>query len=175
MMIPTLQTDRLTLRGPEARDWPAFRDFFTSARSIHTGGPKDPKAAWILFAAELGHWQIHGFGMWSVTLRDDTSIGLVGCWYPDHWPEKEIGWLIWDGYEGQGYAVEAAKAARAHCYGPLNWTTAVSYIHRDNTRSIALAERLGCTHDAAAAHPDPEDMVYRHPSPSDLGPSEIRT
>ena len=173
-MIPTLTTDRLTLRSPEARDWPAFRNFFLSDRSEYTGGPyDDPKRAWILFAAELGHWTLQGFGMWSVTLKDDTPIGLVGCWFPaggepGGWPEKEIGWLLWDGYEGQGYAYEAAQAARAHCYGPLGWPTAVSYIHRDNARSITLAERLGCTLDPSAVHPNPDALIYRHPAPEAL-------
>lgn len=176
-MIPVLQTERLTLRGPEAADWPAFRDYFASDRSAYTGGPKDEKQAWTIFAAEFGHWTIHGFGMWTVALKDGTPvgptpIGLVGCWYPAGWPEREIGWLMWDGFEGQGFAAEAAIAARTQCYGPLNWTTAVSYIHRDNARSIALANRLGCIRDAAAIHPNPDALVYRHPSPSDLALQE---
>ena len=167
-MIPTLTTPRLTLRGPEARDFPAFRDYFLSERSLYTGGPyEDAKKAWILFAAELGHWHLHGFGMWTVEL-DGAAIGLVGCWYPEGWPEKEIGWLLWDGFEGHGYAQEAARAVRAHCYGPLGWPTAVSYIHRDNARSIALAERLGCARDDAAVHPNSDALVYRHPSPQEV-------
>lgn len=171
-MIPTLHTDRLTLRGPEAADWPAFRDYFASDRSRYTGGPyENDKKTWTLFAAEIGHWYLHGFGMWSVTL-DDTPIGLVGCWYPEGWPEKEIGWLMWDGFEGKGYAFEAANAVRRQCYGPFGWSTAVSYIHRDNARSIALAERLGCIPDADAAHPNPDALVYRHPAPSDLAQQE---
>ncbi len=97
-----------------------------------------------------------------------TAIGMVGCWYPDQWPEKEIGWLLWDGFEGQGLAVEAAIAARTQCYGPFGWTTAVSYIHTDNARSIALADRLGCTHDASAVHPNPDALVFRHPTPKEV-------
>lgn len=167
-MIPVLQTERLTLRGPETKDWPAFRDFFATDRAAYTGGIKDEKAAWMIFAAEFGHWAIHGFGMWTVTQSDDTPIGLVGCWYPESWPEKEIGWLIWDGFEGQGYAHEAALAVRAHCYDTLAWPTAVSYIHRDNARSIALATRLGCTLDASAIHPNKDACVYRHPAPQEI-------
>lgn len=166
-MIPVLHTERLTLRGPEARDWPAFRDYFASDRAAYTGGPKDEKQAWILFAAELGHWALHGFGMWTVT-RDDTPIGLVGCWFPATWPEREIGWLLWDGHEGQGYAFEAAQAARAQCYGPFGWPTAVSYIHRENARSIALAERLGCGPDAVATQPNAGALVFRHPAPQEI-------
>lgn len=172
-MIPVLRTDRLTLRGPEARDFPAFRDYFLSQRSIYTGGPHaDSRQAWMLFAAELGHWDLHGFGMWTV-VHGDTPIGLVGCWYPlggydGGWPEHELGWLLWDGYEGQGYAREATVAARAAAYGQFGWTTAVSYIAPANARSIALAERLGCIRDGAAVKPKPDTLVYRHPSPEAL-------
>ena len=48
---------------------------------------------------------------------------------------------------------------------PLGWTTAVSYIDRDNARSIALARRIGCTEDPDAVASDPEDFVFRHPAP----------
>jgi RimJ/RimL family protein N-acetyltransferase len=121
----------------------------------------------MFFAAELGHWHLHGFGMWTVE-HNGQPIGLVGCWYPETWPEREIGWLLWDGFEGQGFATEAALATREQCYGPLGWDTAVSYIHRDNVRSIALAERLGCTRDASAVHPNPDALVYRHPYPAEV-------
>jgi RimJ/RimL family protein N-acetyltransferase len=41
----------------------------------------------------------------------------------------------------------------------------VSYIDRNNSRSIALAERLGAVPDPDAATPDnSDDLVYRHPS-----------
>ncbi|QBY01543.1 N-acetyltransferase [Rhodophyticola sp. CCM32] len=163
-MIPTLTTDRLHLRGPDARDWPGFLDYFTSERSQFTGGPLEPRPAWVLFAAEIGHWAIHGFGMWSVTRKeDDTAIGLIGCWYPEGWPEKEIGWLLWPRAEGQGYAYEAATAVRAHVYNTLRWSTAVSYIAPGNIRSIALAERLGARLDPSATKPKPDTLVYRHP------------
>ncbi|WP_341863692.1 GNAT family N-acetyltransferase [Gymnodinialimonas sp. 57CJ19] len=168
-MIPVLHTKRLTLRGPEPGDWPGFRDYFASERAAYTGGQKDEKQAWTIFAAEFGHWAIRGFGMWTVE-HAGTPVGIVGCWYPAGWPEKEIGWMLWENAEGKGIAFEAAQAVRAHCYGPFGWTSAVSYIHRDNARSIALAERLGCQLDAAATHPNPDALVYRHPSPQEAAP-----
>jgi RimJ/RimL family protein N-acetyltransferase len=52
-----------------------------------------------------------------------------------------MGWALYDGYEGQGYATEAAKAARDWAQGRL--ASLVSYTHASNTRSVAVAERLG--------------------------------
>ncbi|MFQ5437323.1 MAG: GNAT family N-acetyltransferase [Paracoccaceae bacterium] len=165
MMIPKLETERLTLRGPAGQDVNAFVDFFTSQRSIHVGGPLTPRLAWRMFAAEIGHWHIMGCGMWTVTLKgDDTALGLVGCWHPADWPEREIGWLLWENAEGKGYALEAASAARDFAFGSLAWTTAVSYIEANNVRSIRLAERLGAKLDRNAKYPgDSNGLVYRHP------------
>ena len=167
---PVLTTDRLTLRGPALGDLDTFVEFYTSDRSAYVGGPLTKDAAWRLFATEIGHWHLRGFGMWTVTLNgDDTALGMVGCWYPDGWPEREVGWLLWPDAEGKGFAFEAAQAALTHAFGTLGWHTAVSYIDAPNTRSVALAERLGATLDKAARTPEFDDgaevLVYRHLSP----------
>ena len=165
----TLQTGRLVLRRPAAGDWPAFRDFMDSDRAVHFGMQGDVGRSFRAFAAELGHWDIFGYGMWAVTLRgDDTALGLIGPWTPPDWPEPEIGWMIFDAAtEGTGIATEAARAARTHAFNVLGWQTAVSYIAPDNTRSIALAEKLGAVRDPKAAVPAryPDSGVWRHPAP----------
>lgn len=168
--IPVLETERLVLRAPAPKDESDYVAFFTSDRAKYVGGTPSPIKAFQAFALEVGHWAIRGFGMWAVTRRgDDTALGYVGCWRPGGWPENELGWMLWDQAEGKGYAQEAAVAAREYAYGTLGWTTAVSYIDRPNKRSIALAERLGCTRDRSAPTPEDDDcLVYRHPRPEDL-------
>lgn len=159
-----LKSDRLTLRRPVADDWPAFHDFMMSDRSTAFGSHKNLAKSWRAFAAELGHWEIFGYGMWAVTRHDDdTAVGLVGPWTPPDWPEPEIGWMILsDTAEGTGIATEAAKAALAHAYDSLGWDTIVSYIAPDNARSIRLAEKLGAVLDTAATGPAADTLVYRH-------------
>ncbi|MEV8466246.1 GNAT family N-acetyltransferase [Fluviibacterium sp. DFM31] len=163
-----LTTERLILRRPAPDDWPTFQGWAMSDRAAMAGGRKDLGGAWRQFASVLGHWQIRGFGMWALTRPgDDTCFGMVGPWFPADWPETELGWILFDGAEGQGYASEAARAARRHAYDVLGWSTAVSYIEPDNLRSIAVAERLGATLDPQAAQPKPDtpQLVYRHPGP----------
>lgn len=171
-MTLTLETERLTMRRPNGSDWPAFRDFYASDRSKGVGGPTHIGPAWRHFASELGHWEIRGFGMWTVTLRgNDKAVGLVGPWTPEDWPENEVGWLIFDEtLEGKGVATEAAQAAVAHAYAVLGWDTVVSYVGPDNIRSARLAEKLGAVHDVNAPVPDryPDTLVYRHPKPESL-------
>jgi RimJ/RimL family protein N-acetyltransferase len=162
---PRLETARLVLRGPEPEDLEPFLQFFTSGRA----GPNrlDRPDAWRLFATVIGHWHLRGFGCWTVTRRgSDAPIGLVGGLKLENWPEREIGWFLWDGAEGRGYATEAARAALDHAFGALGWPTAVSYIDTDNHRSIRVAERLGAKVDPDADHPgDDPLLVYRHPAP----------
>jgi RimJ/RimL family protein N-acetyltransferase len=164
-----LQTARLILRQPAAGDWPAFRDFMQSDRAAFFHQQGNIGSIWRSFAAELGHWDIFGYGMWVVNRSgDDTAIGLVGPWTPPDWPESEIGWMIFDpATEGTGIASEAARASVTHAFEVLGWTTAVSYIHPDNTRSIGLAEKLGAVRDAHAPMPasHPDSSAWRHPAP----------
>ncbi|MEO0380118.1 MAG: GNAT family N-acetyltransferase [Pseudomonadota bacterium] len=165
---PTLTTERLTLRAPQPQDAPAFMQFYSTERSQFTGGPMTPRQAWNFFATELGHWVMNGFGMFTVTRHgDDTALGIVGHWYPHTWPEREVGWVLFDpASEGQGIAYEAAQACLTHAYDTLHWDTIVSYIAPANAASIALAERLGAQRDASAT-PIPSDkpcLVYRHAS-----------
>ena len=167
---PTLRTGRLTLRAPLPGDLDGFIAYFATDRSQFTGGPKTAREAWNYFGTEIGHWVMRGYGMFTVTRHgDDTALGIVGHWHPNTWPEREIGWVLFDpADEGQGIAFEAAQACLEHAYDTLNWDTAVSYIAPENTASIALAERFGAT-PATDAAPPPSTIpaaVYRHLSPS---------
>jgi len=162
-MTDRLTTQRLVLRRPDGRDTQAYIDFFTSERARYIERMSET-AAWRAFAIEAGHWTIRHWGMFTVCLAgdEDTPIGLVGPWYPADWPEKEIGWILYPGHEGAGYAEEAARATLTHAFCMLGWDTAVSYIDPANSRSIALAEKLGARRDDAAPRKNPGDLVYRH-------------
>ncbi|WP_412506531.1 GNAT family N-acetyltransferase [Roseovarius sp. SYSU LYC5161] len=170
---PALETGRLTLRAPGPQDWDACAAFLCSDRARHLGGPHTRPDAWRSFGHLVGHWVLRGYGMFVFCLKgSDAALGAVGPLYPEGWAEPEIGWSVWSkAHEGKGYVAEAAAAARDHAFVGLGWTTAVSYIDADNTRSIALAERLGCRYDADAALPALPNwegtLVYRHPAPGD--------
>lgn len=172
--IPVLETKRLVLRGPEAEDYPNFKATFTSYRARYMGGPLNPYEAWMLYAAEVGHWQIRGYGMWMIHDRvTDKTLGMAGGWSPAGWPERELAWIIWPEVAGHGYALEATHAARDYLYKQKGWDGAVSYIDPKNLDSIRLAERLGAVKDKEAQTIDGNDAVYRHPSPEQLANSQI--
>lgn len=167
---PVLTTARLVMRAPLPADWPHFRDFFLSERARFVrSGDMDAERAWRVFASIIGHWVLRGWGSFVFTLKsDDTPIGSCGPWFPEGWPEREIGWMVWDeAHTGKGYAQEAAEAAIRFAYDELGWDSAVSYVNTRNLPSIRLAERLGAVPDPDAASPKPGEgetlAIYRHP------------
>jgi len=166
--VPTLTTKRLTLRDPRASDQTGFVEFFLSHRAKYAGGSLDRAKAAQEFAEMVAHWPLHGFGSFIMIRHDnDQAIGHVGGLRPAGWPEPELGWSIWrDRDEGQGYAHEAVVAVRDHLFTDCGWTTAVSYVAPDNTRSLAFAERLGAYRDNGAQTPAGlRCFAYRHPIP----------
>ncbi len=172
--IPVLETRRLVLRAPEAEDYPDFKATFASYRSRFMGGPLNPYEAWMLYAAEIGHWEIRGFGMWMIHDRETgRTLGMAGGWQPAKWPEREIAWIIWPDKAGHGYALEAADLVRRYFYKNQGWESAVSYLDPKNLDSIRLAERLGCKRDPDAPTVDGNDVVYRHPSPTALDGTQL--
>ena len=171
---PVLETDRLTLRAFGPQDVEAGVAYLMDPRTVYMGGPYSQAAAWDHCAGHIGHWAIHGFGLFVLRLKGtDQPVGDCGLLKPGGYSEIELGWGIWDAaLEGKGLVREAAEAIRAHAYEALGLTTLVSYIDPDNARSIALAERLGCTLDPRAKLPDLPDwegtLTYRHPGPEAL-------
>jgi RimJ/RimL family protein N-acetyltransferase len=113
-------------------------------RHLGGGGVLSRDDAWRQLAMFAGHWQLRGFGMWAVEERASGNfIGRVGLHFPDGWPDREIGWALTRASWGKGLAFEAASAALAHAFGPLQWPRIISLIASENGRSIRLAERLG--------------------------------
>lgn len=169
-MIPELETSRLRMRAPRVEDFDLYVETLTSPRARYIGGPFDRKGAWRDFCMDVASWRLRGFGYWSVEEKASGAFtGFVGLGFPVYHPERELGWVMQAGFEGKGYAFEAATAARAHAYDTLGWRTLVSYIDAPNERSIALAERLGARLDPDAPHPDDDPcLVYRHPAPENL-------
>jgi RimJ/RimL family protein N-acetyltransferase len=134
-----------------------------SDRTRYMMGRLDRDQAWRKFCEDVAHWPLFGFGALTIVRTDSGEIvGEVAIIRGIDYPEDEIGWLLFNGQEGRGYATEAARALRDWAFGPRGLETLVSYIDPRNARSRAVAERLGGRLDAEAERPDPGDVVYRH-------------
>lgn len=164
MTIPTLTTERLTLRPPSLADFEPFAAMMATGRAIYMDGPMDRRAACDMFASDVAHWHLRGFGGLTVaTTSDGAIVGSVAVSQPPHFPQEELGWMLYDGHEGQGYATEAASALRAHVFATNTLSSLVSYIAPENAASIKVATRLGAVRDDDAPRPLGDDcLVYRH-------------
>ena len=161
--IPTLNTERLVLRAPVFEDFETYSALMASERAKGMGGPFTAAQAWGMFCQDVAQWQLFGHGALMIDLlATDECVGQVGINHGPLFPEKELGWMIYDGFEGNGYATEAASALRDWAFEELKLKTLVSYIDPENADSIAVAKRLGATLDGDATPPDPGDLVYRH-------------
>lgn len=168
--IPTLRTSRLVLRAPVLADFDAYRDLMASSRSTGMGGPFDEARAWGLFCHDIACWSPFGHGALMIDVTaTGHCVGQVGINHGPLFPEKELGWLLYEGFEGQGYVTEAATSLRDWAFAELGLPTFVSYFDPANSRSIAVAERLGAVRDDLAPRQDPEDVVYRHLPPEVRG------
>jgi RimJ/RimL family protein N-acetyltransferase len=163
--IPTLQTERLTLRAPQMDDVEPFTAFLQSERAHFVGGGahRTSHDCTRAFGHLAGLWVLRGFGPFVWTLKDGTAIGAGGPWFPKTWPEPELSWSLWSAdYEGHGYVTEAMAALRDWTFANTALDTLVSYIDPDNHASQRVAARLGANIDALATPPDDDPVViYR--------------
>ena len=162
--IPTLETETLVLRCPQIEDFESYAAFRGSERARILGGPFSRAQAFDQLAEIIGHWHLRGYGRWMVADRKTGApLGIVGLYYPEDWPEPEIAWSVFEAPEGKGVAFEAAVASRTYAFETLGWSTAISLIDPSNTRSVALADRMGCVSGETYEHPTAGTMhVYRH-------------
>lgn len=151
--LPTIVTERLILRSPRVTDFDAYAEIACSERGRFFGGPMSREDAWADFASMTGGWLLHGHGLWTIGGAEGV-LGFVLLGFEPGDAEPELGFMLCQTAEGRGIACEAAGAARAHAFETLGFTTLVSYIDADNTRAIALAERLGAVADGEIAGPD---------------------
>ncbi|MFF2077975.1 GNAT family N-acetyltransferase [Kitasatospora sp. NPDC058162] len=142
-----IRTERLVLRGPEARDRAAFVDLFSSSE-VHTylGGPRPreeverelpgaPESRPGTFVAEL----------------DEAMIGLVllrrgtGHRRPAAAGRLDLGYLFLPRAWGSGYAAEACTAALGWLAGAFPGEPVVLTTQSANAGSMRLAAKLGFT------------------------------
>ena len=170
-MIPKLETPRLVMRPFNTSDFDVFAPFYASEQSRFVAGPDATLAVtWRRLASYAGCWQLRGFGKFVVEEKTSgKAVGIVGPWFPEGWPEPEIGWTILPEFQGRGYATEATCRALTFAYGNLQWQTAMSAIFPGNEPSFKLAAKLGARRDGTFEFsPFGKLEVLRHLPPQEF-------
>jgi RimJ/RimL family protein N-acetyltransferase len=170
-MTLALRTPRLLLRQWRDEDTKPFAAM--SADGALTQYLSRPDDDWIARARR--HWDEHGFGQFVVELPGECPfIGAIGLdqvrWAVPFAPAVEAAWRLARPYWGNGYAVEAARAAIEDGFYRLGIAEIVAFTLVDNRRSRAVMKRLGMTRDPvedfdhprfAPGHPFSRHVLYR--------------
>ena len=137
-----VQTERLSLRPVEPGDLDAWAEFLAdpaAVRLVHFPEPHDRELAGQLLARMI-EGASGAKAMYAVIVRETgATAGFVG-FSPremDWGHELELGWLLLPGFQGRGYATEAARTVRSLVRGRV-----ISLIRVENIASINVARKL---------------------------------
>jgi Acetyltransferase (GNAT) domain len=123
--IPMLTTDRLRLRAFRAGDLDAYAAMRANpevVRHLGSGRTSTPVEVWRMMAAFLGQWALRGYGVWACEEVDGGAfIGAVGIFHPLDWAEPQIIYSLDRPFWRQGFATEAAGAARNWLFEHFPW------------------------------------------------------
>ena len=162
MLGPTLETERLILRPPEAADLDGWAEMMGDAEVARfLVGVQDRAAAWRGMATMTGAWVLNGFSMFSVIEKSTGDwVGRLGPWQPEGWPGTEVGWGLKRSAWGKGYATEGAAAAIDWAFDALGWDEVIHSIDPANTASQNVAKRLGARNRGPGRFPAPLDTKH---------------
>ena len=140
-----LETDRLILRPPQAKDFEPWAAFIADEEAAqYIGGVQPRPVAWRSFAAMIGVWHLQGFAFFSVIEKATGQwVGRLGPWQPEGWPGTEMGWSIAREHWGKGFAPEGATAATDWAFDTFGWSEVIHTIDEENANSKAVAAKLG--------------------------------
>ena len=149
---PTLETERLLLRGFREDDLPEHAAILADPVVMkHFGGHGfGREESWRRLLGGVGLWQLQGTGLLAAERKSDGKmIGHVGLFdyhreiEPSIEGRPELGYIFASEVHGQGLAREACDAILAWADATLDSDEIVAIISIGNDPSIRLAERLG--------------------------------
>ncbi|MEV0413977.1 GNAT family N-acetyltransferase [Streptomyces sp. NPDC050448] len=136
------------LRVPTDEDARAWHGVFDDPDVMEfLGGPAELSLYEEFTARQRLHDAQLGYCLWTLLDAEGTVLGFTGA---QPWPQKEwgpvgeieIGWRLGRSAWGKGYAYAAALATLERIR-EAGVPRVVAMIHARNSRSVAVAERLG--------------------------------
>jgi RimJ/RimL family protein N-acetyltransferase/class 3 adenylate cyclase len=158
-----LETARLILRPPVPEDAEPLAPMYADPevmRYLGDGRTLTPDETKRSVKRMIEGWNADGFGLFTTVRKEDgVVIGRVGLivWNPETWQttradaegptELEVGYTIGKPFWGQGYATEAATAARDFALEELGAQRLIALIIHGNDASENVARKLGFEHE----------------------------
>ena len=142
-----IQTPRLVLRPIALADWPAIHRYMS-----------DPAVTHWLPEGSLNEAQTQAFtrknagrSATAIAVIERASGQLVGHMVFHPWAVRathEIGWVFSTGYQGRGYATEAAGALIDFAFNTLRCHRVIATCQPENLASWRVMEKLGMRREA---------------------------
>lgn len=151
-VIPSLETERLLLRGHRPEDLePGFQLWSSPEVTQYIGGkPFTREEVWARLLRYVGHWAVLGFGYWVVQEKQTGRfVGEVGLadFKRDLQPSldgaPEMGWALLPSAQGKGLATEAVQGILAWSEANLPCKRTVCLIDPSNAASLRVAQKCG--------------------------------
>lgn len=141
-----LATPRLTMRPAGDTDLPdlvaLMADPEVAGRLYH--GVLDETGASALLQDYKATWQRHGYGMWSLRLRDgDAFIGVGGLWNRDDGLGVATRIALARQAWGHNFAAEAGRAMLAYAFDVAHLPRLVSITRATNPAAERVLVRIG--------------------------------
>lgn len=100
----------------------------------------------------------HGFGLYTVALKDGIQLGMCGFVRRDTLDGPDLGFAFLPEFERKGYGLESATAMLEYGRQHLGFQTVFAITSLDNDASGKLLERLGFKYDTEIDSPDGEKL-----------------
>jgi [ribosomal protein S5]-alanine N-acetyltransferase len=127
------------------------------------GGVRSDESTRNFLAANLSHWERHGFGLW--ILRDEAGrfLGRAGIRHLDIEgnDEIELAYAFLADYWGRGLATEIARALLATAWTQLNLPNLVGYTTTANVPSRRVLEKVGFAFERTLDYAGEACVLYR--------------
>lgn len=147
MTIPTIKTDRLTLRAFTQADTDALTLILNGddvLRYFPTTTPPTRDCVAKMITRILHHWEEYGYGLWAITLAETGQLmGRCGLQYIPETDEVEVDFIVGRQFWGQGFATEAGIISITYGFDSLDVNSITGIVHPDNLASQRVLQKLG--------------------------------
>jgi RimJ/RimL family protein N-acetyltransferase len=170
LTIPTLETERLILRGNKLEDFPALAAIWSDPEVVrHISGKSfSREESWARLLRYLGHWALLDYGFWAIEEKaSGRYVGETGLadfqrgLTPSLDGTPEVGWVLAPWAHGQGYATEAVRAAVTWGEQKFGETPLCCIIAPEHKASINVAAKCGFREFARTTYKSCETIIFR--------------
>jgi RimJ/RimL family protein N-acetyltransferase len=158
------RTNRLTaekLRDDDLADLVALH--LDPEVSRYLGGVRSAETTKTYLAANMAHWDQHGFGLWALRTKDGEFAGRAGIRHilVDGIDEIEIAYTFKRDFWGQGLASEIAAALTHIGLSQLALPSLIGLVFVEHGASRRVLEKSNYILEKSTTHHGEDVVIYR--------------